>query len=88
MPRFYLHTNHPSQCVAQDDEGFDFPSIHAAKCEAVKFAGALLSDTGEHFWDTGDFELTVTDEKGLVMFAMWVVGIEAPAIWSADRRQT
>lgn len=87
MPRFYFHTNHPSERDIQDDAGFEFPSIHDAKCEAVKFAGQVLSDTGEHFWDTGDFELTVTDNTGLVLFAMRVVGIEAPAIRS-DRGQT
>jgi hypothetical protein len=84
VPRFYFHTNHPSESVAQDDEGFEFPTVHEAKCEAVKFAGQLLADAAEHFWDEGDFELTVTDDTGLVLFAMRVVGIEAPAIrWAA-----
>ena len=79
-PRFYFHTNLPSERVAQDDEGFEYSSIHDAKGEAVKYAGQLLCDTGEHFWDEGDFELTVTDDTGLVLFAMRMVGIEAPAI--------
>ncbi len=56
------------------------PSIHAAKCEAVKYAGQLLSDVAEHFCDTGHFELTVTDDQGLILFTMGVVGIEAPPI--------
>ena len=83
MPRFYFHLNHPSERDAQDDEGFEFLSVHEAKCEAVKLAGQLLADTAEHFWDDGDFALTVTDDSGLVLFAMRVVGIEAPAIRSA-----
>lgn len=58
----------------------DFPSVHEAKCEAVKYAGQLLADSAEHFWDRADFELSVTDEKGLILFSMRVVGIEAPAI--------
>ena len=80
MPRFFFHTNHPSEQNVQDDVGRDFPSIHAAKCEAVCYAGRLLCDSGEHFWDKGDFDLTVTDEKGLILFTMRVVGTEAPAI--------
>jgi hypothetical protein len=80
VPRFYFHSNHPSERDAQDDEGFEFPTVHKAKCEAVKFAGQLLADTAEHFWDDGDFELTVTDDRGLVLFAMRIVGIEAPAV--------
>lgn len=82
VPRFYFHTNHPSEQDEQDDEGFDFSSVHAAKGEAVRYAGELLCDVGEHFWDKGDFELTVTDDQGLVLFAMRMIGIEAPAIRS------
>lgn len=88
VARYFFHTNLPSEQVVQDDEGFDFPSVHVAKCEAVVYAGQLLKDTREHFWDDGDFELTVTDDQGLVLFAMRVVGIEAPAIRWADRSST
>ena len=80
MPRFYFHTNHPAELTMQDDEGLDFASIHDAKCAAVKYAGQVLADAAEHFWDTADFDLTVTDESGLILFSMRVVGIEAPAI--------
>ena len=82
MPRFYFHTNHPAERSVQDDVAMEFPSIHAAKCEAVVYAGQLLRDVGEHFWDTADFELTVTNDKGLILFSMRVVGIEAPAVRS------
>jgi hypothetical protein len=58
----------------------DFPSVHDAKCQAVVYAGQLLADTGEKFWDHADFELTVTDDKGLILFTMRVVGTEAPAV--------
>lgn len=80
MPRFYFHTNHPAERNVQDDEGMDFANIHDAKCQAVAYAGRLLCDAAEHFWDSGDFELTVTDESGLILFTMRVVGTEAPAI--------
>ena len=80
MPRFFFHTNNPAEGLVQDDGGAEYPSIHAAKCEAVAYAGRLLCDVAEHFWDTADFELTVTDEKGLILFTMRVVGTEAPAI--------
>lgn len=80
MPRFFFHTNHPTEGNVQDDEGMEFPNIHVAKCEAVAYAGRLLCDVAEHFWDTGDFEMTVTDEKGLILFTMRVIGTEAPAI--------
>lgn len=79
MPRFFVHSNHPTEGGLQDDEGIEFDSIHDAKCQAVAYAGRLLADSAEHFWDTADFELIVTDEKGLILFTMRVVGTEAPA---------
>ena len=69
----------------QDDEGFEFASIHEAKCQAVMYAGSLLRDSVETFWDSGDFELTVTDDRGLILFTMRLVAIEAPAIRSTSR---
>jgi hypothetical protein len=82
MPRFYFHTNRRSEASEQDDAGFEFPSIHVAKGEAVKYAGGLLCDSAEHFWDKGDFELTVTDERGFILFTMRLIGTEAPVVRS------
>jgi hypothetical protein len=80
VARFFFHTNHPAELSVQDDEGLEFPGIHEAKCAAVKYAGQLLADVGEHFWDSADFDLTVTDRNGLILFSMRVIGIEAPAL--------
>ena len=87
MPRFYFHTNNPSEGFAQDDEGLEFSSIHEAKCQGVAYAGRLLQDVAETFWDDADFELTVTDDKGLILFVMRVFGTEAPAIRAASQDQ-
>lgn len=80
MPRFYFHSNHPAERNLQDDAGLDFATLNDAKCHAVVYAGELLCNAKEHFWETADFELTVTDEKGLILFSMRIVGTEAPAI--------
>jgi len=86
VARYFFHTNHPTELTIQDDQGLDFPSIHDAKRAAVKYAGQLLSDVGEHFWDEADFDLTVTDHKGLILLGMRVVGCEAPAVRAAERQ--
>ena len=86
MPRYFFHTNHPRERGVQDDDGMEFPDIHAAKCEAVAYAGRLLCDVAEEFWDDADFELTVTNENGLILFTMRVVGTEAPAIRAAPSK--
>ena len=85
MPRYFFHTNHPAERTVQDNVAMDFDSVHAAKCEAVVYAGQLLCDAGEHFWDGADFELTVTDGRGLILFSMRIVGIEAPAVRAQAR---
>ena len=71
--------------MVQDDVGTSFPSIHAAKCAAVRYAGQLLADEAKYFWDDADFELIVTDEGGMILFGMRVVGTEAAAAQSAIR---
>jgi hypothetical protein len=84
MPRFYFHTNHGFVPDLQDNEGYTFPDAHTAKGEAVKYAAELLSDVGESFWDPRDFEMTVTDEKGLILFTIRMIGTEAPALQTAS----
>lgn len=76
MSRYFFHTNNP----ADQPHEVDFQDLQTAKCEAVRFAGELLCDAADRFWDDADFEMTVTDEKGLILFTMRVVGTEAPAI--------
>jgi hypothetical protein len=85
MPRYHFHTNHPTERNIQDDDGFHFHSVHDAKCQAVAYAGRLLADSAEDFWDNGDFELTVTDNRGVILFMMRVVGFEAEAARSSDK---
>ena len=80
MPRFFVHTNNPIYGDVQDNEGMEFASIHDAKSQAVAYAGRLLCDAGEKFWDNTDFNLTVTDENGLILVRMDVLGTETPAI--------
>jgi hypothetical protein len=80
VPRFYFHTNLPSEGTKQDNVGFEFASVHEAKCQAAAYAGRLLEDKRETFWDDGDFELIVTNEDQLILFVMNVHGTTAPAL--------
>ena len=80
MPRFFIHTNSPGDGAVPDDEGMEFDSVHDAKCQAVAYARGLLCDAGATFWDSADFELTATDENGLILFTMRVIGTQAPVI--------
>lgn len=81
MQRYFFHTNHPA--TGTDIIGMEFATMADAKCQAARFAGQLLSNTAEHFWDDADLEMTVSNEKGLMLFALRILGIEAPAIRQA-----
>ena len=74
MPRFVL------QVAGGPDKAIEARTIGQAKCEAVRFAGRLICDSADRFWDTADFYMTVTDEDGLVLFTLQFVGTDAPAI--------
>lgn len=87
MSRFFFHSNNCAERSVQDDEGFEFASLHDAKCQAVAFAGRALADTGQKFWDDKDFELTVTDDRGYILFNIRVTGTEAPAARQASRQR-
>lgn len=75
MPRFFFQVEGPP-----DDLGMELPTLAAAKCEAVRYAGRLICEEAESFWNTADFTMTVTDENSLTLFSLTLSGTEAPAI--------
>lgn len=75
MHRYFFHVE-----GQPDDLGMELPSLAAAKCEAVRYAGKLICDEAERFWDAGEFTLTVADERDLVLFSLTLLGHEAPSI--------
>jgi hypothetical protein len=58
----------------------DLPNLAAAKCEAVRYAGRLICEQANTFWDKGDFAMSVTDETGLILFSLVLSGVDAPVI--------
>jgi hypothetical protein len=75
MPRFYFQVDGPP-----DNLGMDLPNVAAAKCAAVRYAGQLICEEADSFWDKADFTMTVTDEADLTLFSLVLTGIDAPAI--------
>jgi hypothetical protein len=86
VPRFYFHTNHPTESYVQDNVAMNYPSVERAKAEAVAYAGRLPCDAAEGFWDYADFELTVADAKGLILMTLRITGTVAPAIRAHSRQ--
>ena len=75
MPRYYFHT----EDSGADPEGIELDSLAVAKCEAVKTAGAMICEAAGEFWDRSEWNMTVSDARGLTLFTLHFMGIEAPA---------
>ena len=80
MPRFYFHTD-----TVKDADGTELKSVEAAKCEAIKLAGRLICDEAPNVWDNAEWTMTVSDEHGLTLFQLSIIGTEAPTMLSSRR---
>jgi hypothetical protein len=80
MPRFYFNISDQPP----DTDGREFETVSQAKCEAVKYAGELMCDAASTFWNSGDFIMTVTDDKGLALFSLHLIGTDSPALRSSQ----
>ena len=78
MPRYFFHRS--DGYVERDDEGVELSSLHAARVEAVTFAGASLAEEPEQVWNGQDFRVEVTDEQGLLLFTVITLAIDSPAV--------
>jgi uncharacterized protein DUF6894 len=83
MPMFHFHTDD-----LHDDDGHVLPNVNSAKCEAIKLAAQMICDQADDFWDRAEWSMTVTDERGLTLFQLQVIGTESPAIDGASARRS
>jgi hypothetical protein len=86
MPRYFFHIN--DGVANRDEEGTVLKDLATAKCDGVKLAGQAICDAGEAFWDKQEWTLTATDEAGLTLFSLHLVGFEAPAAVGARHADT
>ena len=68
MPRY--HFNISDGVSLPDTEGTELPDIEAAKVAAIKMAGVIISEQADHFRSGEDWFMSVTDEKGLILFRL------------------
>jgi hypothetical protein len=77
MPRYFFR-------VAEDGlacpHPVDLPDLASVRREAVRTACSLIEEASETFWaNGGEWEMTVTDERGLTMFSLIFLATSAPA---------
>ena len=76
MPHYFFNIDDGQP--QPDPEGVELDNLSVAKCEAVKLAGNMICDAAEQFWDRAEWTMTVTDERGLTLFVLNIVGTDAP----------
>jgi hypothetical protein len=77
MPQYFFHIDDGSN---PDTDGVELADLATAKCEAVKVAGNIICEAAGDFWSKQEWAMTVTDESGLTLFALRVIGTEAPVL--------
>lgn len=88
MPRY--HFNVDDGLSLRDDDGIELPDLAAARKEAVKLAGASIREYSGKLWDGDEWKLDVTNNTGMVLFSLLLIGYSAPitanhrADWLSD----
>jgi len=59
--------------------GLEFDTAQQARHEAIRSAGELLRDAAEPFWGSRPYSVTVTDETGLILWEIYMDGVNAAA---------
>jgi hypothetical protein len=57
----------------------DLADNDEARVEAAKRVGTLLHDHAGRLWADEDWQMDVTDERGLILFVIFVQALRAPA---------
>jgi hypothetical protein len=81
MPKFHFHLDDQ-----RDRQGLELPGLAAAKCEALDFAARHICDGANAFWDREEWTLTVTNERGLSLLQLQIVGTQSAAAYSKVAR--
>jgi len=81
MPKFHFHLDDE-----RDEKGLELADLPAAKCEALEFAARHICDAANAFWDTEEWTLTVTNDKGLSLLQLQIVGTQSAATSSRSAR--
>jgi hypothetical protein len=77
MPRFHFHTEDGG--TFPDEEGIVLASVADARIQAARMLGEMLKEQPDRFWKDGGLKLTVTDDRGLMLFVLDVATTDAPA---------
>ena len=82
MARYYFHMQTDSRST--DTEGTEFPTPQLARAQAIVTCGQMMTDAADGFWCSRPWSITVTDEKGLILWDLSMDGFASPAALSFE----
>ena len=77
MPRYFFHRADGG--FDPDQEGTEIPDLATARIEAIRFAAASMLDDPQEVWKGHNFRVELSDEHGLLLCTVVVLGLDAPA---------
>ena len=57
----------------------DVSDLATARREALRTACLSINENSDRFWSDGDWEMIVTDDRGLMLFSLHMHAAESPA---------
>lgn len=84
MPTYNFEVRTPTHALVT--EGIDLPDSTAARVEAAKRIGDLLRRHAGEIWVDQDWQMDVTDERGLILYAILVSALMSPATAGGRKR--
>jgi hypothetical protein len=76
MPRYFFDTEDGAR--SEDDEGMELPSRDAARVQAIRYAGMVLSGDPAILWKGDTFKVEVRNETGSRLFTVVSYAIDDP----------
>ena len=76
MPRYFFHTADGGR--DRDTDGVELDGAHCARVEAIRYAGAIMSQDPDVVWDGRDFRVLVTDEAEELVCTVVTLAVENP----------
>ncbi|HEX8413231.1 MAG TPA: hypothetical protein VF637_05020 [Sphingomicrobium sp.] len=78
MPRYFFHV--ADGCDYPDLQGTELANLSAARQEALRFTGMLLSEKSESFWSGEEWVMRIADAHDLTLFTLTCLANDAPAV--------
>jgi hypothetical protein len=83
LARFHFQVR--TQSHVAFTEAADLLGLEEARTEAARRVGVLLTEHAQQIWADKDWQMDVTDGRGLILFTINVSAYVAPAAQGSER---